>query len=482
MRILELRFKNLNSLKGEWHIDFSDAAFVNEGIFAITGATGAGKTTILDAICLALYAETPRITSISKSTNEVMTRQTGDCYAEVVIDLNGTCYRCRWGQRRAYNKPDGNLQDATHEVALVKNYGHHGSIDNNDHNPDATAKNTTGDEILESKLSRTKDKIVELTSMDFQQFTRSILLAQGSFAAFLSAKADERADILEKITGTDIYATISERVHHKKRQEEETLTALTAKLDGLALLSTEEESQLKKQVADLNSSQQQQRHKLTTISEQINWLEEVQQLKQQRLDYQQRTQQANLAIQAFAPDAQRLVAANKALELESLYHQLITQRQNVARINTEKQALQDTRPSLAQAIADNEKKLAQLNAEILTANENLQRQLPIIAKVRKQDSDIQHQRHSLSEQKQQLTELQLNIQQLQHALSDKQQTQQQTKTQLDEAIAYINSHQHHESLSIDIENFDGFGRQLKQHLQSITELTVKKEHNHSSAA
>ncbi|MGP4952945.1 AAA family ATPase, partial [Psychrobacter sp. T6-1] len=203
MRLIELRLKNLNSLKGEWHIDFADSAFINEGIFAITGQTGAGKTTILDAVCLALYGETPRINSISKSSNEVMTRQTAECFAEVVIDLNGIHYRCRWGQRRAYNKPDGNLQDATHEVAKIN-----------------LADASKGDEILENSIKNTKIKIIELTRMDFQQFTRSILLAQGSFSAFLKAKADERADILEKITGTDIYATISEQVHEKKRFEE----------------------------------------------------------------------------------------------------------------------------------------------------------------------------------------------------------------------------------------------------------------------
>ena len=120
MRLIELRLKNLNSLKGEWHINFADSAFTDEGIFAITGQTDAGKTTILDAICLALYGETPRINSISKSGNEVMTRQTAECFAEVVIDLDGTHYRCRWGQRRAYNKATGNLQDATHEIAKVK--------------------------------------------------------------------------------------------------------------------------------------------------------------------------------------------------------------------------------------------------------------------------------------------------------------------------------------------------------------------------
>ena len=96
MRLIELRLKNLNSLKGEWHIDFTDEAYVNEGIFAIIGHTGAGKSTILDAICLALYGKTPRIDNISKSTNEVMTRQTGECLAEVVIDINGILYRCYW--------------------------------------------------------------------------------------------------------------------------------------------------------------------------------------------------------------------------------------------------------------------------------------------------------------------------------------------------------------------------------------------------
>lgn len=213
MRLIELRLKNLNSLKGEWHIDFADSAFINEGIFAITGQTGAGKTTILDAICLALYGETPRINNISKSSNEVMTRQTAECFAEVVIDLNGTQYRCRWGQRRAYGKADGNLQDATHEIALVT------PKTDDDSNADSKDDKLKGDEILESKLSRTKEKIVELTRMDFQQFTRSILLAQGSFSAFLKAKADERADILEKITGTDIYATISTHVFEKNARK-----------------------------------------------------------------------------------------------------------------------------------------------------------------------------------------------------------------------------------------------------------------------
>ena len=94
MKILNLRFKNLNSLSGEWAIDFTAPEYVGDGIFAITGPTGAGKSTILDAICLALYGRTPRIKSISKSGNEIMSRQTGECFAEVTFATRAGKFRC----------------------------------------------------------------------------------------------------------------------------------------------------------------------------------------------------------------------------------------------------------------------------------------------------------------------------------------------------------------------------------------------------
>ena len=111
MKILELRFKNLNSLYGEWFIDFSDPEYTSNGIFAITGPTGAGKSTILDAICLALYGATPRLGRITKSSNEIMSRGTGECYAEVLFESQAGRFRCYWGQHRARKKADGNLAD-----------------------------------------------------------------------------------------------------------------------------------------------------------------------------------------------------------------------------------------------------------------------------------------------------------------------------------------------------------------------------------
>jgi len=117
MKILSLRLKNLNSLKGEWKIDFREAPFKGNGLFAITGATGAGKTTLLDAICLALYHQTPRMATVSAGSNELMTRHTADCLAEVEFEIKGQGYRAFWSQRRSRDKADGALQAPKVELA-----------------------------------------------------------------------------------------------------------------------------------------------------------------------------------------------------------------------------------------------------------------------------------------------------------------------------------------------------------------------------
>ena len=100
MKILEIRLKNLNSLRGEWRVDLTHPAFTGDGLFAVTGPTGAGKTTLFDAVCLALYGRTPRLGKISSESNEIMSRRTGECLAQVTFSAGGETWLCRWGQRR----------------------------------------------------------------------------------------------------------------------------------------------------------------------------------------------------------------------------------------------------------------------------------------------------------------------------------------------------------------------------------------------
>ena len=216
MKILSLRLKNLNSLKGEWKIDFTREPFASSGLFAITGPTGAGKTTLLDALCLALYHRTPRMSSLSASGNELMTRHTADCLAEVEFAVRGTAYRAFWSQRRARDRAEGALQAPRVELARLDG------------------------QIITDRINDKLRETERLTGLDFERFTKSMLLAQGGFAAFLEASANQRAELLEELTGSEIYGRLSQRVFEQAREARQQLEQWQARADGVELLSSEQ--------------------------------------------------------------------------------------------------------------------------------------------------------------------------------------------------------------------------------------------------
>jgi exonuclease SbcC len=303
VKILHLRFMNLNSLAGVWDIDFKHPDYVSSGIFAITGPTGAGKTTILDAICLALYGETPRLNRITQSENEIMSRQTGECFAEVEFETAKGHFRCHWSQHRSRKQADGQLQPPRHEIAEAES-----------------------GMILESKLKAVADKVEAVTGMDFDRFTRSMLLAQGGFAAFLQARPDERAPILEQITGTAIYSRISIKVHERTSEERKRLGELRAELDGIQLLSPAEAEVLLREKTELLLAERTLTDAARTIREAQSWREriaslegELLQLGQDRLAFEARRAVA-------APELARLALAGRALKIGGDYAHILLLR------------------------------------------------------------------------------------------------------------------------------------------------------------
>lgn len=302
MRILRLRFKNLNSLAGEWDIDFTHPDYVSNGIFAITGPTGAGKTTILDAVCLALYGQTPRLKRISQSENETMSRHTGDCFAEVEFETRKGRFRCHWSQRRSRKMAGGQLQAPRHEIAEATD------------GADGT--------VLESRLKAVAARVEEVTGMDFDRFTRSMLLAQGGFAAFLQARPDERAPILEQITGTGIYSRISMKVHERTAEERKKLALLQTGLDTIACLSPEEEGVLRAEILTREQEVAPLSARVAELGVAQAWRERILALETEtaRLDEEWLAFEARK--EAAASNLNRLAGAGRALSLEADYVQL----------------------------------------------------------------------------------------------------------------------------------------------------------------
>ncbi len=217
MRICSILLENINSLVATWKVDFRIPSYEESGLFAIIGPTGAGKSTLLDALCLGLYGRTPRLESISKSSNEAMSRQRGVCRAEVVFEVPRGIFRASWGQHRAKKSPEGALQQPWRELV-----------------------NAATQEILENSITGVNALVEELTGMDFHRFTRSVLLAQGGFASFLKAPPGEKAPLLEQITGTDLYSRFSIYVHQRRKREQEALKEIESRSAAMALLSPEE--------------------------------------------------------------------------------------------------------------------------------------------------------------------------------------------------------------------------------------------------
>lgn len=379
MRILQIRFNNLNSLAGEWQIDLTDPAYIADGIFAITGPTGAGKSTLLDAICLALYGRTPRQSRVNASQNEVMSRQTGECFAEVVFETPQGRWRCHWSQHRSRKQADGVLQQPRHEVS------------------DAD----TG-KVLVTKLKDVAETIERFTGMDFERFTRSMLLAQGGFAAFLQADADARAPILEQITGTSIYSDISKAVHQRRSEEKQVLEQLKATQKGLQLLAPEEEESISRELAELNERVYEHQLQVDRQQTLLHWRQKLDHEIEQLRRLQQDKQQLDQTQQAFAPQHASLQQGLQAEALRPEFEPLRQRRNDLGAARKELEQLQAGVPALELSHQAATEALQGTRQHLEQATQERERQQPLLLQLREQDWAIQAQQQRLQQLKGQL--------------------------------------------------------------------------------
>ena len=376
MRILKLRFMNLNSLAGEWEIDFTHPAFSSEGIFAIAGPTGAGKTTILDALCLALYGQTPRLGKVTKSGNDIMARHTGECFAEVSFETPGGRWRCHWAQHRARGKPGGELQSRRHEIAEADS-----------------------GKILESNIRGVAERIEVVTGMDFERFTRSMLLAQGEFAAFLQAGADERSPILEQITGTEIYSRISVRVHERRREEKRALELLEDSIQGIEVLGPDEEAGMIEALKVKQGEEKALSERSEDTRRALERLMRIEGLKREIADLAAESGRLDAEAEAFAPRRERLEAAMSASSLEGRYQRLQAAR---IRRREDREALEGlgaALPELEAASSSAEESFQAARNRTQAAKKQQESAVPLIQKVRALDDRLEDTGKTIAEER-----------------------------------------------------------------------------------
>ncbi|MCP1518309.1 exonuclease SbcC [Pseudomonas migulae] len=313
MKILAIRLKNLASLAGPFEIDFTAEPLASAGLFAITGPTGAGKSTLLDALCLALFGAVPRLSNAQVSAKapdadgEISTgdprtllrRGTGEGYAEVdFVGIDGRRYRARWEANRAREKAGGKLQHSRQSL-----------------------RDIDLDQLLASQKVEFKVQLEAVLGLNFEQFTRAVLLAQSEFSAFLKANDNERSELLEKLTDTALYTRLGRRAFDKAKEAREAHKLLQDQATGVTPLSTEARAELDERFNEAQQQLKTQQAQLKQLELQHTWLKELRQLQDEQLSA---TEQLTRARQ----DWENL--ASERLKLTRL-EQLAPQRHQFAR-------------------------------------------------------------------------------------------------------------------------------------------------------
>lgn len=453
MKILHVRFQNLNSLAGLWSIDFTHPAYTSDGIFAITGPTGAGKTTILDAICLALYGRTPRLNRVTKSTNELMSRLTGKCFAEVCFETQTGRYRCQWSQHRARNKADGELQMPRHELCHAD----------------------TG-EIIESRLREVVDKIEILTGMDYERFTRSMLLAQGGFAAFLQAPSNERGPILEQITGTEIYSQISIKVHERRTEEARKLEKLKESAAGIRLLADEDRQELQSNLENQLALEPQLVDKRDGARKAMLWLEGIARQEQDLNKLHVKNMDLEGRVELFKPELEKLDKAHRAKALDGDYAKITGKRDDQKRELEELANNQERLPAAEDNLKNNLNSRNSAQDLLFEAQVKQKQEMMLIKSVRELDITIEHKNNQVKAAGEDITDSEKAFNDTENRILDMEILLGQYREKLDEIQQYLDNNKVDSNL---IENlaaikqiFNSLKNMDKQYSEAKGKLTM----------
>jgi DNA repair protein SbcC/Rad50 len=356
VKILAIRGCNLASLAGEFEIDLSHGALGGAGVFAIVGNTGAGKSTLLDALCVALFDRTPRLTNHStvkvgrglderallgaQDVRTLLRRGTAQGWAEVDFESgDARQYRARWSVRRARGQSDGTLQDE--QLTLT-------AID--------------GGERFGGTKTETLKAIHARLGLSFDQFRRSALLAQGEFAAFLRADGKDRSELLERMTGTQIYSQLSIAAHVKAALAEQRLRDGRAAALAIAVLDEPAVQATRAELEVATAAAQATRRRHTAAVEAARWIAEATRRARELAEASQEHAAARAAVVAAEADRAELALRRRAELLRPGWDEVARLDRGIAAAAAEVTSAGDAAARAAHQLAGIAERRAQLAA------------------------------------------------------------------------------------------------------------------------
>ncbi len=452
MKILQLRLLNINSFKGEHHIDFENPSLSKAGLFAITGVTGSGKSTLLDAITLALFNKTPRFPIISKEqlrkTKGICTLNTQESYSEVEYLAQGKKYRSKWSINENRN---GNLNDYHMELTCL----------------------SESDAPMDLKKSKVPEENAKRIGLNFDQFIKSILLSQGEFARLIKSKAKDRGKLLEQITGTVAYRELSKFAFERHKTEKRKYENKTKERDELKsnLLT-------KEQIISLGAEKDEKTQEITSLEEKGEILRKAIHIKKDlKLKYDE-LESLKTEQKALEENKQHFLAKQKSLSLHNqlskelnydvikeLLESITTQQQQIKACDESIEILQKEK-------GIGEKGVKQLGESIEGRQEHLTKQLALFEEVITLDSAIKYGQEELDKIQEEFSKASFDVNKKQEELDDEQDILQKITTSLEKIAFFIEQNQLLEEINISI--IENHYKQYQQGFETLESSFLQK--------
>ncbi|RJF96065.1 AAA family ATPase [Noviherbaspirillum saxi] len=473
MKILKVCGKNLASLGGEFALDFQAEPLRSTGLFAICGPTGAGKSTLLDALCLALYDATPRLaragskgiglpdvreeTLTPQDTRTLLRRGSADAYAEVeFLGNDNQTYRARWSVRRARSKGDGALQNVGMSLWRM---------------PELQQIGGTNREV--------KAEIELRIGLSFEQFTRAVLLAQNEFSAFLRADDGERGELLETLSGTAIYSTMSKRAYERAKVEQQALQQLGLRLADHAPLEQAARENLEQEAVQASAALGLLEQRKAALDHELRWHQAWETLRvgeQQARDEVERLVGEQLAL---APRRRHLSRVESIQTARPLLHDLERAQAAIAAAGTDIQATEQQlehalqqQTEAARALHDAEHALRAADAARAAAN-------PDLDKARSLDAQIEALQPEHERTVEAVSKAQRAKDEADARLADNRRRRQLADVERQKAEAWLTQHASMQALAVNWSRWDTLLAQAADTSQEHDELRGKFSQLHA---